>query len=116
MATKTLGTAANNTLTAVGYTHVSDGAQSAVGSLLLPADLQSINNLIRTDTPTGIGATNEFSPGGQLATYFAASGQLYIPRRGMLKVLEGDWVGVDALGWPILVSAASAANAAWVHT
>ncbi len=33
--------------------------------------------------------------------------QLFIPQRGVLKVLPGDVVAVDNTGWPILVSGAS---------
>jgi hypothetical protein len=33
--------------------------------------------------------------------------QLFIPQRGVLKVLPGDIVAVDNTGWPILVSGAS---------
>jgi len=31
-------------------------------------------------------------------------GFLYVPRRGMLQVFEGDYVAYDPQGWPILVS------------
>lgn len=31
-------------------------------------------------------------------------GLLYVPRRGVLKVLPGDYVAYDPNGWPILVS------------
>ncbi len=37
--------------------------------------------------------------------------QLVVPNRGILKVLPGDVVAIDNLGWPILVSAASIAYA-----
>lgn len=43
----------------------------------------------RTDSPTGIGK----------------EAQLWVPGRGMLKVLPGDIVAVDSTGWPILLSA-----------
>lgn len=32
------------------------------------------------------------------------TGLLHVPRRGVLKVLEGDYVAYDPNGWPILVS------------
>ena len=48
---------------------------------------------------------------------FSPSGLLYVPRRGVLKVLPGDYIGVDALGWPILVSSNSIANGGgWTHS
>jgi hypothetical protein len=39
-------------------------------------------------------------------------GQLYIPRRGVLKIEPGDVIAVDAYGWPILISHYSIAAAA----
>lgn len=47
---------------------------------------------------------------------FAKNGLLYVPNRGMLQVLPGDYIGVDSQGWPILISANSIANAAWTHS
>ncbi len=37
--------------------------------------------------------------------------QLVVPNRGILKVLPGDVIAIDNLGWPILVSGASIAYA-----
>jgi hypothetical protein len=42
-------------------------------------------------------------PGGG----FTKNGILYVPNRGILRALPGDWVAIDDTGWPILVSAAS---------
>lgn len=36
-----------------------------------------------------------------------ADGELHVPGRGVLKILPGDIIAIDNLGWPILVSAAS---------
>ena len=49
---------------------------------------------------------------------FSKLGSLYVPGRGILKVNPGDWVGVDASGWPILVSAEAIAfaNTSWTHS
>lgn len=47
---------------------------------------------------------------------FDKAGLLYVPNRGVLKVLPGDYVGVDANGWPILVSAHSIAASGWTHS
>jgi hypothetical protein len=49
---------------------------------------------------------------------FARMGLLYVPNRGVLKVLPGDYVGVDASGWPILVSAEAIAytGTSWSHS
>jgi hypothetical protein len=42
------------------------------------------------------------SPGSY--EFQGGEGVLHIPRRGVLKVLEGDVVAYDPNGWPILVS------------
>ena len=47
---------------------------------------------------------------------FAKNGYLYVPRRGILQLLSGDYIGVDSAGWPILISAYSIANAAWTQS
>ena len=99
MTTKTLGTAAQTTLIAVQFQYGG----------ILPADLAAIQTHILDDqiTPQRI-FQGAFTPG---------SGQLFIPNRGFLKMLPGDYVGYDAAtGWPILVSAKAAAAAGWVHT
>lgn len=41
---------------------------------------------------------------------FTQEGLLFVPNRGVLKVLPSDVVFVDASGWPILVSANSIAD------
>lgn len=38
---------------------------------------------------------------------FSFNGLLYVPNRGVLKVLPGDVVATDNTGWPILVSKAA---------
>lgn len=43
-------------------------------------------------------------------------GKLYVPNRGVLKVLPGDYVFYDPNGWPILVSANSIAGSGWSHS
>jgi hypothetical protein len=72
------------------------------------ADIATIANSIKDDLTNG----NPIWPGA-----YSQMSLLYIPNRGVLKVLPGDFVGVDTKGWPILVSALSAGTAAsWVHT
>ena len=49
---------------------------------------------------------------------FNRQGQLWIPNRGWLRVLPGDWVAVDTnSGWPILVSgvAVPLSGTPWAH-
>lgn len=98
MATKTLGTSATTSLTALAYL-------AGIGSLA-PADVALID-LIKDDT-------NPAHP--LIPASFVQNGQLYIPNRGWLQVLPGDYVAIDSQGWPILVSANSIANAAWTHS
>lgn len=95
MATKTLGTNATTTLTAV---------QWFPG--MTPADLASINALITPDI-TGQPDTN---------SWFTAEGQLFLPDgRGVINLLPGDWVGVDGAGWPVVVSNNIIATS-WTHS
>lgn len=93
MATGTLGTTANNSLTSKKY-----------AGALAPADIAAISNSVLNDLING----NPIYPGA-----WAQSGLLYVPNRGVLRMLAGDYIGVDSAGWPILVSANSIATAAW---
>ncbi len=98
MALKTLGTAANNTLS--GF---------VVGTNdLITADVATLLLAIKNDQING----NPVFPGA-----YAQQGLLFVPNRGVLKCLAGDYVGFDpATGFPILLSAAAAAGASWVHS
>ena len=96
MATSTLGTNATTSLTSL--------VNSAT---MAPADLATIQNGIKDD----VIITHPVWPGA-----YSYMDLLYIPNRGVLKVLPGDFVGVDTNGWPILVSAYSIATGGWTHT
>ena len=96
MATGTLGTNANNSLTSL----IASGAMA-------PADIAAIANAIKNDMVNG----NPIMP-----TAFAQTRLLYVPNRGILRVNEGDYVAVDSTGWPILVSKNAIANGPWTHT
>lgn len=98
MALKTLGTNATTTLNAF----VMDTNVSA-------ADYASIALHILDDKIN----THPISPGA-----FAQHGLLYVPNRGVLKCLKGDYVAYDASGWPILVSANAIASGStsWTHS
>lgn len=101
MATITLGTTANNSLaTALAF-------KPGYGSGMSAADIAAMKVAVKDD----LGNLHSVWPGA-----FTANGQLYIPNRGVLKMLPGDYVGIDSQGWPILVSANSIANSNWVHT
>jgi len=99
LATLTLGTNATTSLTAVPY-------KPGYGSGIATADQATIQNAIKDD----LGNAHSRLPGA------FQGGQLFIPNRGILQVLPGDFVGVDNQGWPILVSAYSIANGAWTHS
>lgn len=117
MATKTLGTNANNTLTAVLYR----GGVTDLSS----ADIAAIAQAILDDQSSPMGQLANAAPSAKpiWPDAFQRMGLLYIPNRGVLKCLPGDWVGVDANGWPILVSAnaiaggaAPSAATSWTHS
>lgn len=97
MALKTLGTAATTTLPAF-VVNAND---------FITADIATLKTSIKDDQTNG----NPIWPGS-----YERQGLLFIPNRGVLKCLPGDYIGVDASGWPILLSALAAANANWVHT
>jgi len=54
-------------------------------------------------------ATHPIFPGA-----FSQKGQLYIPNRGWLQIIPGDWVMFDTTtGWPILLSQRAVASGPW---
>lgn len=96
MATSTFGSQAQTTFTGLGFS----GSMAA-------ADVATIANLILDDQVNA----HPIWPGA-----FSQNGLLYVPNRGVLKILPGDWVAVDTTGWPILVSKnAAGTSASWVH-
>lgn len=104
MATLTLGTAATTTLVAVAF--------SQDTTTLLPADLATININILDDQNVAHPPAVYSGLGG-----FVREGFLYVPNRGKLTILPGDFVAYDpATGFPILLSARAAAGASWVHS
>lgn len=96
MATRTLGTAATTTLVAMPF-----------GTDVTPADIAKIAANILNDQVN----TNPIWPGA-----WANTGLLFVPNRGVLQLLPGDYVAYDSTGWPIMLSKKSAASASWVHT
>lgn len=100
MATKTLGTNGTGTLTAISW-----NPMSAI------ADIATIAQAIQGQIPYG----------PHLPQMFANNGRLEFPeRRGFLLLQPDDWIGVDANGWPIVVSnqsiAGSLASTSWTHS
>ncbi len=89
MATKTAGTKATTTLTALQ----SAGTSSA--GLPSDADIASIVNAI----------INDADPPALQPGAWSRLGLLYVPNRGILKVLPNDWVAVGPDGFPYLIPA-----------
>lgn len=101
MALVTLGTAAQTTLQAVMW------SQS-----ISAADLAALAALIKI--PAAQNPSQPVKPGA-----FVREGLLYLPSRfqpSPVRLENGDYIGVDATGWPIVISSGSAASASWVHT
>lgn len=97
MATRTLGTNANSSLTAIKFDQG-----------VVDADFATIALGIKNDVING----QPVFPGA-----FSRKGLLYFPNRGVLKVLPGDYVGFDSTtGWPILLSALAIASGPWTHS
>ena len=97
MALKTMGSQAQTTFSAIQMT----GAMTV-------ADVATLTLSILNDQING----RPIYPGA-----FSSTGLLYVPNRGVLKVLPGDYVAVDTVGWPVLISALSAGTgASWVHS
>jgi hypothetical protein len=101
MATLTFGTAATTSLTAVPY-----------ASSISAADFATIAQGIQDDRVNVAGSHPILNEA------FMRSGLLLVPNRGILKVLDGDYVAIDNNGWPILVSADSVnyGLSLWVHS
>lgn len=100
MALLTLGTNATTSLQALLFRGGATGGNSA-------SDWGNLDNLIKDDKIN----SHPFSQDNLIA-----GGQLFVPNRGWLQVLPGDYIAVDANGWPILVSAYSIATGGWTHT
>jgi hypothetical protein len=124
MATRTLGTNGTATLTAIPFMDLTSATPDT--------DIAAISQAIKTDTPitymsSGPGSTGVAYPSGtvfQLAPgeSWSKTGRLIIPGRGILYAQPGDWVAVDANGWPILLSGLAIAGvtttspSSWTHS
>ena len=104
MATKTLGTSATTSLVAVSF--------SQDPSVLLPADLATVDYGILDDQTTGHPHASISGIGG-----LVRQGKLFVPNRGSLTIYPGDYIAYDpTTGGVILVTALAAAGASWVHS
>ena len=99
--TVTLGTTAQTSLTAVKFLPGSGSGVSA-------ADVAAINALIKND----VNVAHPLIPG----SFDMSTSRLYIPTRGWMKILPGDYIGVSSRGFPYLVSKDDIASGNWVHT
>ena len=114
MATLTLGTKTTTTLTAIKF----------VPSMSV-ADLATIPQAILNDNSQTSGELANAAPSAKPVWpgAFARTGLLFIPNRGVLRALPGDYIGVDANGWPILLSSnaiaggsSPSATTSWAHS
>lgn len=96
MSTVTLGTVGTTELTAKLW-----------NAQINAADLATIQNSIKNDQ----NVAHPVYPGA-----FTRNGYLFVPNRGILRCLPGDYVAFDDTGWPILVSAAAIAGTSWSHS
>lgn len=118
MALRTLGSNANNSLSAfvVGFNDTID------------ADLAALNIAMRMDAPryqtqvpvltTGlIDQTKGGTTRHRVNQSYTKDGLLFIPKRGTLRLIAGDFVCWDATtGWPIVISGDAAANGPYTHS
>lgn len=117
MALKTLGSNATTTLQALMYRN--NGGQTR-------ADYAALAALILDDQSKSLGQLANIAPSAKPiwpGAFTPTIDQLFIPNRGVLKILPGDWIAVDANGWPILLSAnsvvggtAPSATTSWTHS
>jgi hypothetical protein len=96
MATGTGGSNANNSLTSL-----------LISDTMLPADIATICNGI-LDDKINTYPNSPIYPGA-----FAQNRHLYIPNRGYIRCIPGDYVMIDPTGWPILVSANAILHGPW---
>lgn len=95
MALGTIGTNATNSLSGIAFQ-----------TMLAQADIAQIAGNIKND----LNPAHPIVPGS-----FARDGLLFVPNRGVMRVLPGDYVVYGSSGWPILLSAAAVA-ADWTFT
>lgn len=109
MALLTLGTTAQTTLKAIQWN--SALLATAAGGINSISDLAALNALIKTQKERAILPPATFQPIPAIN-----QGVLYT-QRGALRLIEGDFIGVDPVtGDVIVLQAVSAAGASWVHT
>ena len=102
MALLTLGTNATTSLAALKFL-------PGYGSGVSAANVAAFNADVRDDQ----NVSHPLIPG----SFDMSVSRLYIPNRGVLQLLPGDYIAVDATtGWPILLSARAIAAGPWTHS
>ena len=101
MALLTGGTNASTSLAAIKFLPGYGSGMSAANIALMALSIKD-----------DLGNAHSIWPGA-----FSANGKLYIPNRGVLTMLPGDYVMTDSTtGWPILLSARAIASGPWSHS
>jgi hypothetical protein len=100
LATKTLGTLLTTTLTALQFQRGGMAAAdvAAIANSILDDFAAAGGNGTQTFGAGTLGGASKIWPGA-----FSSNGLLYVPNRGVLQMQPGDWVAVNAEGFPILV-------------
>ena len=102
MALLTLGTNANSSLAALKFLPGWNSGVSAANVAAFNADVLDDQNVAHPQLPGALDMSVS---------------RLYIPNRGWLQILPGDYVAVDATtGWPILLSKRAIAAGPWTHS
>ena len=104
MSLLTMGTAATTTLKAMKFSFTAN-----------PSDMAALEAYVLDDQTPGSGTPLGWGSSVGAVNYNSA--QLFIPNRGVLTPIPGDFIVVDTqTGFPFLISAAAAAAAGWVHS
>lgn len=102
MALLTLGTNANNSLAALKFLPGWNSGVSAANVAAFNADVKDDQNVAHPLIP---------------GSFDMSTSRLYVPNRGVLQLLPGDYVAVDTTtGWPIVLSAYAIASGPWTHS
>ena len=102
MALLTLGTNATNSLSALKFLPGYGSGVSAANVAAFCAKIKDDQNVAHPLIP---------------ASFDMSTSRLYIPNRGELQLLPGDYVAVDSTtGWPILLSAYAIASGPYTHS
>jgi hypothetical protein len=117
MALLTLGTVATTSLSAIKYFHGMNVADFAALVAKVLNEESSGRAPLGQNAPTAPSA-KPLMPGA-----ITTDGRLFVPNRGVLQIKPGDYIAVDANGWPILLSAnaisggtAPSATTSWAHS